>query len=112
MFLNVQLQSREEFKKSGMDEYLGLEEYEYVARPLGITTNETSTGPVVGLTHQGTLKTLLKNFVLSPAMKTKVMWNVAKAMAFLHSKGFVHRALNLENVLCYSFDINDDVICK
>lgn len=95
-----------------MDDYLELNEHEYIARPLGITTNETSTGPVMGLTHQGTLKSLLKNFVLSPAMKTKVMWNVVKAMTFLHSKGFVHRSLNLEAVLCYSFNINDEVVCK
>lgn len=97
------------FKKSGMDNYLKLDKNDYVARPLGIITNENSTGSVLELSTQGTLKTLLKNFILSPAMKTKVMWDIVKGMSYLHGEGFTHRGLNLESVLCYT---NEDVACK
>lgn len=95
-----------------MDDYLNLDANEYTARPLGIITNELSAGPVFEISSKVTLKTLLKNKNLSLAMKAKVLLDTAKGMDYLHSKGFVHRGLNLESLLCYSFNSKDDVVCK
>ena len=85
----------------------------YIVRVYDSIVTDKSFYLVMEYVPLGSLKTVLDNYILSPYMRCRYMFDVAKGMEYLHSQGIIHRDLKPGNVLVSSLDPNtDDALCK